>query len=277
MSNVEKIISKQRQDIECTSCGAVFNIHMPSCPFCGSVNELGSEEQYLHYLETIRKNLDEAGNIPEQAYMKEAKSGLKKAAIVMAILLAIVVLLFLGGVVITVVLNNYFANQDLKQAQWEQENYPLLDEMYEAGDYDGLVEFWHGLIDKNGHMDYSIWSWEHYEFLVAHSHYIAIKDYWAEIKDGQGEKFDYRYKYGFSNAMTLLCDTWDIKLSTVKNINENEYEIILGYQDYARGFLRDVFGLSDPEIDDIKTKVMADYPSVGYDYNKIDEVYKSLQ
>jgi len=264
-------------DIECTSCGAVFNIHMPKCPYCGWVNELGNEEEYLKHLEEIRRSLDEVASIPERAYKDEAKTGIKKAIKVFIILVIVFALIIAGVVVGTAAFSVYMKNQELKQAEWEKENYPILDRMYEDGDYDGLVEFWDDLISLDGSMKYTIWSWDHYQFLTGYRCYYSIKGYWDNIKSGDAKKGDYNYHYGFSNAMQVLTDTWQIKYETVKSIDKREYEQIKEYQEYAREFLHDVFDLSDSEIDELCTKVLQDPPGVGYDYNKIDEVFKSLQ
>lgn len=277
MGKVTTYINKQQQDIECPSCGAIFNIHAPYCPYCDTVNEYGDEELYLKHLENIRYGLEEVSNIPENVYKNEAKSGMKlalKVFLIVFIVLAILIGLVAG-------LYKYMevksANDWEKQVLFEKEYYPKLDKMYADGDYDGLNDFWSETIlgELQG---YYIWSWDHYEFLVGYRSYKDILDYWEDIKnDPNPKRDDYRFKYGFSNAITLLYDTWEVKYKTVKSMTKEDYDRILEYQITAREFLHEVFGLTDEEIEAIGPQIYQDPPGVGYDYNKIDKVYEKIR
>lgn len=277
MSEVSKMINKMPKDIECPSCGAIFDIHLDRCPYCDSVNEYGDEEKYLKHLEDIKDNLENVQYIPENVYKDEAKSGMKKAVKVMIIILIILFGLSVAIFTVVKIVERKQLNEEIAQIKWEQENYPALDEMYANEDYEGLFAFWNTLYEDDGYKHYSIWTWKHYDFLSAYRDYATIKGYWDDIKEGKGQKGDYRYKYGFSDAVVLIYTPWDTKKDVAKTINERDYEQIMGYVEYAREFLHEVFHMSDEDIDNLKDEILMDYPGTGYDYAKIDKVFERIK
>lgn len=273
MSTFSNLVNNQNQEVECPACGAHYDIHLPQCPYCDSINEFGDEERYFESLKDIHEDLKDAEDISEEIYAAEAKDTAKKVGKIL-IIVGIIIVLVVGAIFSLVYISEQrYKRNVLDDIAWERENYPTLDQWYEEGNYDAIADFMHDLYaDNNKH---NIWSWEHYEFASAYYDYNNLK---ASENDGlAGMKDDFFARYYFHIAVRLLYDTWDVKLETVKSINKNEYEMIMDFAPYVRDYLKKYYGLNDEEIDDLKEITKYESPSVGVDPNKCDKYVESLR
>jgi len=269
--------NKQKVDkeITCSSCGAHFSIHKEYCPYCGSVNEYGDEEQYFRDLEDIRDNLEDTVDIQDDIIKKEAKRSYKIAFIVMAVILlaalSLGIIVFVATKVITVISDKNIE----KQMEWEAETFAMLDEMYDSGDIEGACDYIENLYVEGTYSKYgNIWSWKHYQFISAYMDMRRIRNYELEMADGTIE--DFGRNYSFQMMMAILYERWDLKYENVKSITKSEYDQIKEYQTEVRKILNKYYNLSDEDIDALKTQVTFDPPGEGVDYTKCNKVYESL-
>lgn len=273
MSAIEDLIKKEKQEIICPSCGARFDIHEARCPYCDTVNEFGDETEYIKSLEDIREDLEETGEYAEEAYASELKSGSKK------ILIIVIVILCIAGAIAGSI---FIADRMMERAnrkrteeivEWQNENFALLDELYEKEDYDAIFDIRDELILEG--KSSALWEWEHFQFLSAYSSYRTIRDAAKDIEDGNRELV--MEQWCFECCMSLLCDRWDIKYNTVKSLTKKDYETIENvYAPFAEEYLMKYLGLSKEKIEEIKPRVVFDPPGQGVDYSKCGEVYKEI-
>lgn len=254
----------------CAYCCATYDIHEKACPYCGSYNEAGMEEHYLKTLHGIEKDLNNMESYVADSYVKEAKSVAKK--IIVPVIVIIVVIFALYGLFYYETEIKYKNYQKLSLA-WEEENFPIIDKMYEEGDYDGVAEFMHEayLSDEKG---VSFAFWDHADFMNAydmHTYLLDDRDYIDECSESfkKSEK-----ELTVCYCMALLYDSWDEKLSNGR-INKKEYAMILEYQDEARTFMKKYFGVDDTDI--YKQDVIFDPPGIGIDYSKCDKLADKLE
>ena len=151
--------------VRCPHCGAEYEEGLLHCPYCKSVDDYQDESEYLEDLDELRDKLED---IPEETLRqndrmqkKQAVRDLRKIFVIVAVFFAAI-----GGIVLfeTVMSGNTQGQVDKRNREkylWIQENYPILDEMYEKEDYEGLLE----KFMESGNA--GIYDWEHYDLLTA--------------------------------------------------------------------------------------------------------------
>lgn len=140
--------------IVCSSCGAEFDDTRPKCPYCGSLNYKGAEAEYLGKLEGMRQNMQQLEQVPERELKEKLKKKRKfvvKIFIVAAVLAAVfAVIMFFRG--------RYIEQRDAKaDYQWQKENFPILDRLYQEKDLEALMDFYEQAVEENRTID----RWEH--------------------------------------------------------------------------------------------------------------------
>lgn len=228
------------------------------------------EEEYLDSIKDIKDNLSDMTSYTSNEYKKEAKSLL---FIIGIPTVAIVILLVLG----IFSFNNYMKKRDeinfKKSLKWQQENYAVADELYEAKDFDALIDY----IDSSvAGLPYEVASygyWEHYDFTTAYRLYRFVMN--AEVFEDDPEFIlDGTKEFVFPDALALCFDPWEVKLD-MGRINKSEYELIKGYQDEIREYMRVHFGIDN--LDELKDECLYDPPGVGTDYTKCKELSKRYE
>ena len=176
--------------IICPNCGAAIEVHEPKCPFCGYINIPGAEEKFMQDLEHTEEQLSQ---IPEQQKEQIKKSIFKSSKVIwITILIVVLIAVVLIGGHFAIESIIYDASEYDAKAEmiWERENYPLLDEMYAAGDYDRILELENNLylINEEEGTNHSFYNWEHYQFITIYAQIKEVKDY-VNLLD-EGVEFD---------------------------------------------------------------------------------------
>lgn len=157
----------------CKNCGAHFDDHLPECPYCGQFSYAGAEKEYMDRLEDMREDLEELHETVPEMYTGELKKQAKHVRKILLIVLGILTalaLLFFGGSKLVDSLYQYDAKAELL---FTKEAFPIADEYYDAGDYDGLLEFYQTSLEENSNA--SFYSWEHYPFLICYENYTIFQ------------------------------------------------------------------------------------------------------
>lgn len=245
----------------CVNCGATYSIQEAKCPYCGSSNEIGAELKYLEHLEDIREDLEDIAEVPESVYKEEIKSTGKKIfkpILLVAIALTIITTVYL-----------YFNNQALssfnkEQLLRERETFPILDEWYEAGEYDKIQE----LFRKNE--DYPVYEWKHYDFIISYGEYQSVMFYREFLKKG-GELSKTEKGLLLYNCMYLIHDgTFQ---DSYKEFTEEEKLLIEEYGKAAKQLLSEETGMDETQIEEMYRGVSED----GYlDFDKCRKYVKEI-
>ncbi len=119
----------------CRSCGADYSDALSVCPYCGSMNLPAAEAEYMDRLEGIRENMEQLGSQPAADAKKHFHRTRRTVLIIACILAAIIMAHFI-----------FSAVQDRKETEfqkqeilWQRDAFPAMEELYLAGDYDGLL------------------------------------------------------------------------------------------------------------------------------------------
>ena len=158
----------------CNNCGAHFDDNLPNCPYCNTFHYPGARKEYMEKLDDLRENLDELHETIPEMYTSELKSqtkNVKKIFFVIAGIFAAFALLFF----ITVLFSDSFHSANPKDTLlFTKEAYPVADEFYASGDYDGLLNFYQTSITENEHADF--YNWEHYPFLICYENLTIFRE-----------------------------------------------------------------------------------------------------
>lgn len=171
-------MSPRGKIIECGSCGAHFDEMLPKCPYCGTASIKGAEAEYMDKLEDVRSDMEDLSAVPAEETKKELKKQTKFVLIVVGIILGMLLLLFSIEVFFS-----YREDKRDRQADyiWQQENFPIFDELYEQGRYDEVVELYYDAWME----EKPISGWEHYEFCSAMLNFKEVEDVWAKEREGR--------------------------------------------------------------------------------------------
>lgn len=275
MSEIEKIIEKKEQEIKCPTCGAGFDIHEPVCPYCGTVNELGNEGQYLKHLDEIESDLSDVQNIPKEAMISEAKKAGHKAWPIIVTVLVIAAIVIVALLIIRNTQEKNNTERLIKLIEWQNENFPVLDQMYEEERYDDILTFQNEMYDTPDYDPLYMGEWEHTDFLSAYRWYDCLINY-KDFYEEENQIGDYSKEILLVHCAELLYEGWDEKLAN-KRISRKEYDKIKEYQKTAIEFLDAHFGIDERQLDEFKARVIYDFPGVGVEYSKVKELSKEYE
>ena len=192
--------------IICSSCGAEFDDSLPKCPYCGSLNYKGAEAEYLGKLEGVRQDMQQLEQVPERELKEKLK---KKQKFVVKLLLLLAVLAAAFAVIVYRV--RYVEPRDAKADYlWEKENFPVLDRLYEAKDFEGLAEFCEQAITEDRTID----RWEHSGIFTRLMSCRDAREYLALEQRGE-TLFEYQ-------QVQLLDDYWILRGLDYSGLNLTE-------------------------------------------------------
>ncbi len=207
---------KKGNKIVCPNCGAKFMDDQPFCPFCGVLNYKGAEEVYMDKLDDIRGNMDDLKDAPVEEAKRELKSHgklLKRIGIVV-----VVPILLIGGLGNLINLaddtvNGSDAQKYKEEYAWKHENYAIMDEMYENGQYDELVEFFDSCTSESK----PVWAWQHAQFCYVY----------RDIQELE-EKYQMEDEY-YAKSREYIKERIENEMEAEDRFTEEETEILASY------------------------------------------------
>ena len=166
-------------------------VHTDRCPYCGYINISGAEEKYMDSLEDIREKLDNVDEEAAEEYSKGLSQNIRRVLVVLGILLIIFVTIWLlhgvaeyesarkasvGGM------------EQMDELLWQKEMFAKFDELYDAGDYEGMVDS----VCNQYYGNHEIYNWKHWDFaVVMGDYYRVVKEDVTDLDAGKTD--DYLY------------------------------------------------------------------------------------
>lgn len=232
----------------CPQCGAALIPGEASCPYCGSsLYGPEAERDYMRKLEAIRSDLDRVGEAGAEASEKEVGRIGRK-------ILATCIVVFALAAVATglVVYSNRRQNEkSRREYAWSREAFPEMDALFEAGDYEALLEAYRGAMDE-GH---DLYLWKHCGFC----------EYYEAIGFADAALY-YREKgvFGKDDAILLLHDELKFRgLSLRADIPKEDKKILASRLERFSDDLTEIFCATREEIDEFDRSLKK---SGGYPY-----------
>lgn len=190
----------------CKNCGAEFEDLLPKCPYCAELNEIGAQKEYMAKLDAMKDHLDALHTTIPKMYAEEFKKQTRHTRKLILGTAAVFALLF----VILYRLNS-FSEEDSKEVLlFTKRAFPIADEYYETGDFEGLLDFYHTSTAENPNA--SFYHWKHFDFLLCYESYTSFMECAAEFAQGTFSDYELSeviFHYGsaiYHSNNTLLSE-----------------------------------------------------------------------
>ena len=245
--------------IVCPNCGASIYENEAKCPFCGYINIPGAEEKFMRDMHHTEEQLSQIPELQKAEYRKHMSKNSK--IILVTIAIAALVAAILGGVYLLFehVIFSYDEVDVKAQMLWERETFPILDEMYEAGDYDGIIQYEYDLYDENeaNKTNYNIYDWEHFYFINGYRRYQDVEEY-IDVLDKGLELNDYQAENIVYECMWFHYREYDIDNEYIPYTDE-EIAMLDGYREVIDSYFYERLGFTDEEIEKLYQDVQMEY------------------
>lgn len=180
----------------------------------------------------------------------------KTALITYLILIAAIVLLFFAYIAIANIIGNSFDESTPEETEAEiaaeREFFAKLDEMYSAGDYEGLV----GLIYSSEAEKINVRNYGHYDLAEFYRDYLKIKDYYIPMLDrGSISGIDAREMTSIVFSFYYRC--YDNTMGVTGNSSEDDIKILDDIRDtYILEILSDRMGYTVDDMEACRNEIM---------------------
>lgn len=247
MTNKHIEPAKTVRMLHCPHCGAEYEEGLLRCPYCLSVDDHQDESEFLEDLDEIRDKMED---LPEDAVRqanriqtKEAVSDFGKILKRIGIVFGVILLIIAAGALSERLLSGggNSKEKDKEKYLWMQENLPLLDEMYEKGDYEGLLEAYHS--DGNGWF----YEWEHHDLLQGLSLIEDVRKYDIHFLEDAEEMHGADSKQALDNRAVLLSHELQLLYFDKQASNAKDIETVRGLSAEVLKDLETRFALSEDE------------------------------
>ncbi|MBP3816048.1 MAG: hypothetical protein J6H21_04190 [Firmicutes bacterium] len=231
-----KINSKE---VTCPSCGGVFHIDEPKCPFCGSFNPVGAEKEYMEKLYDLKDSTEELPELAQDEVEEDLKTnskGILRLVVIVGVIAIIVIILFsrLGRRAEDMAMKEYKAREAFREAHLDEFN-----RLYEEGKDEELLELSISLMEDPGYD--AIYRWEHYGYLNAYYIYNDLKDWQELYKTGDVDDLTY--------AVYAALDLTRGDKYYESTLTERDLEKIKEFEAYAENFLKENLKMTSEELD----------------------------
>ena len=210
----------------CKNCGAHFEDNLPKCPYCGEFHYAGAQKEYMGKLEDLKEGLDDLHETIPEMYANELKSQAKKVRKIVLIIGGILAALVLFFLISTFAFDSIGSRDEKEVLLFTKEAFPIADEYYEAGDYDGLLRFYHTSMEENENADF--YKWEHYSFLMCYENLCIFRESADKLNSDDFSDFDmhelfycyisnryYQKGYPMDEADQLLASGFEDEMESV--------------------------------------------------------------
>lgn len=250
----------------CKNCGAHFDDHLPECPYCGQFSYSGAEKEYMDRLKNLKEDLEDLNETVPEIYtgefQKQVKHTRKMILIISVLVLGLILLAFAGRLL----LDSLYRNDAKAELLFTKEAFPIADEYYTSGDYEGLLNFYQTSISENRNA--SFYSWKHYSFLMCYENYDFFKQCAALIGTEELSEYD----------MTELFYCYIANQYYLKNdsMDPADRQLVSSYADEMDEAI-ELLSLTEEEQKIFKNLVNgADYPSWDNISKFGKQVYKRI-
>lgn len=169
----------------CKSCNAEFDETEPKCPYCGTMNYKGAEAEYMEKLQKVRENMDDLDHVPQKATTKAARKRSRFLKILL-IIAGIYIAFHVTGSWMVQIKQDKRAKEEM---YWRLENYPVMNDMYDRGEYEEMYEYYLNGREAGG----SMYTWTHREFCELYTELLYVREILeAEASGEEMNAYDYQ-------------------------------------------------------------------------------------
>lgn len=247
--------------LTCPNCGAAYREGLPRCPYCRSVDDYQDETDFMEDLEELR---DRVEDIPEdlereqkRRYGRETARDLHRIFRIVLIAAAVIGLLIAADVYIIPKMTGR-TEEDRQQDRremylWKQENYPVMEDLYEKEDWEGLLAF----ADEAQGM--GIYDWEHYNVIEGLRKIAMLTEYSIPEADTRMEQDGADSGRTLDAYAEVLRDEIALRFWENRTTDEKDVRIV---KEQAAGCLDDLqarFALTQEETEALRQMLIKGY------------------
>lgn len=192
--------------MKCRNCGAKIKADEVRCPFCSAMNERAASRRYMGKLHELHHGMEALYEQPERTLKHEiaVTVTMTLGAVLLAVLAGFVWETFTRGNSAVEIL--HLNERAQTEIDWKEENFPILDGLYEKQDFESLMELYDNRYDMSEQYFYE---WKHFALLEALENYAELLELEAEILE-EGITDSYQIRYALEAALMLLYDRKDM-------------------------------------------------------------------
>lgn len=237
--------------IICESCGAEFSDVLPKCPYCGTMNYKGAEAAYMEKLNSVREDLADLEEVPQ----KTAKAALKKHAnLLKAVLITagavIALAVVVGGI------QRYMDTRRIKEEMyWRLENYPIMSNLYDRGEYQKAYEYYRDNYEKGGDM----YTWIHADFCEYYGYLLEMKQL-LEEEAATGMLTEYEYEELLYNQAMFVGLLYN------QMLNEDEKEVLNSLAEEEIKDFHARWDMDEETLEEVMQKVESREGGMDYEF-----------
>ena len=212
----------------CKNCGAQFDDNLAKCPYCNTFHYAGARKEYMGKLEDMKEDLNDLHQVVPDLYQEQFRSHTKQARKTIFRIFVVLVTLVVLLLVSHLILNRAGSRDEKKTLLFMKEAYPIADQYYNDGDYDGLLDFYHTSITENESADF--YNWDHYSFLICYENKMIFQEAANNFQSREFSAFDIHelfYCY-LSNHYYLKNYSMDETDHQLISSFEKEMESVIG-------------------------------------------------
>lgn len=229
----------------CSNCGAPLTEKDAKCPYCGTLNHLVAEAEYMEKLEDIREDTEDLAEAAPEEYTQQLKRHSKFALKISLSVIGICLTLFLIVQGVILFQSMHEKKEIHQQMVFEKEYFPVLDELYSAGDDEKVYEYLMDLYDKDG--SDALFSWKHEAFYYYYGHYQDVRRLIDQTESGSPVPEDLSYE--FYCALQLAVE--GVNKFDRERITEEDMKKIDTFRDDSMKVLNETFRLTAAEAEQI--------------------------
>ena len=247
----------------CIKCGAEFGDDTTQCPYCGAVNVEGALKDYDERLDDIKDDLGELADDSLEGYKGGISVTLKIVATVLAVCIALITIVFAVTKAISVKNETDEAAEARARYQWKQVHIPVLDAMYDNGDFEAIEVY----ISEHGNdPGFDLTYWEHITFMELYNSHDLYQDFSNMLYKSDGS-------YDMLSVKLLIEHMHDIDRYSdrIRNkLTAQECEMLDQWQAEVRAFYWEGLGMTDEEVDDMYNRICFD-DGIGISSSRLNE------
>ena len=238
--------------IICSNCGGKFQEDLPQCPYCGQIYVPGAEKEYMEELQDIREKLLEVDAASAEVYQKEINSNTKRMVAIICVLVTILLLgcgLFWSA---SHLFSYEESEEEIKERiLWEREHIPVMEEWYEDGEYNKILDFMEEAYEEHG---YSLYDWDHYHFVSHFEHWQTCMDIEKRILAGE-EVSDFDAGELLFCGMSVMFYSSENYGYTLETYGEDDIEQLNQWKQDIETVFYDTLHYSKQELDELTKKL----------------------
>lgn len=250
--------------IICKSCAAEIDETEPKCPYCGTMNMKGAEAEYMEKLEKVREDMDGLDHVHAEVSEKIAKKRRKFFKVLFIVAGIYIAFQVIGNSLV----QRMEDKRDREEMYWRLENYPIMNDMYDRGEYEEMYAYYLKGQEEGGDM----YTWTHKEFCEAYRELLQVREI-LEAEQAGEELSAFDYENLLHAEARLLAVEYN------ETMSEEEKEDFFALAEKELEDYNTRWGMDEETKEWIKAELQNNYGYLSYDFcgEYVEKWYESRE